>query len=276
MRLFADNAKATLANSINDSTTTIVLNTGEGDRFPSPSDGDFFDLTLTQDGPETSWEIVKVTERDGDTLTCERGQYGTTAQEWEANDKAELRVHAAAVEDFATLGKMLLGVWPASAIKPQTTNGCAALAWDESSTNKVMTPYLAFDPASIEYGQFSFKAPAGLDVSAGFTFILEWMEAGSASSHDVVWQVEAQAQGDGDTVDSAWGSAVTVTDTGTSGTRRFTAETGTVTPGGSWAPGDEIIVRVSRKATDGNDTLNVDAKLLSVTAYAIVASTVEA
>ena len=174
------------------------------------------------------------------------------------------------------LGKVYLGYWPAAAIKPRASNGCAGLAWDESTTNKVMTGYLAFDAAAVEYASFSFKAPTGLDESAGFTAKFEWVEAASATSHDCVWSVEIQAQGDGDTIDSAFGTAVTVTDTGSSGTRRVTSETSTITPGGTWTAGDEIIVRVSRLATSGSDTLDVDAKLIGVTLLATQDSLLEA
>jgi len=275
-RLWADNAKATLASSINDVATTITLKTGEGAKFPSPSGGDYFDITLTQGGVESSWEIARCTARSGDVLTVDRGQYGTTATAWTADDKVELRAHAAAIGGLAQLGKSLLGVWPAAAMKPATTSGSAALAYDESTTNKVMTGHLAFDAASMEYAQFSFKAPNGLDESAGFTAVFEWIEAASATTHDCVWNIEIQAQGDGDTVDSAWGTAVNVTDTGASGIRQFTAETAVITPGGTWTAGDDIIVRVSRKATDAADTLNVDAKLVSVTLYATQVSALEA
>ena len=161
-------------------------------------------------------------------------------------------------------------------MKCATTNGAAPLAWDESTTNKVMTGYLAFDKDAIEYAQFSFRAPSALDESVGLTARFVWKEAGSATAHDCVWQIEAQAQGDTDTIDSAWGTAVTVTDTAASGKRQLSAETAAITPGGTWAAGDEIIVRVSRKATDGADTLDVDAHLIEVVLFATYAVSTEA
>jgi hypothetical protein len=172
-------------------------------------------------------------------------------------------------------GRQVLGCWGAEVIRPQTSNGCASIAWEESSTNKVMTPYLAFDKDAIEYGQFKFRAPAGLDESAGLSARFVWKEASGASAHDCIWQIEMQAQGDGDTIDSAWGTAVTVSDTGSSGTRRITPETGEIEPGGSWAAGDEIQVRVSRKATDGADTLDVDAHLIEVVLFGTYAAATE-
>jgi len=171
-------------------------------------------------------------------------------------------------------GKTYLGFWPAAAIKPSTTNGAAALAFAETTTNDVMYGYLAFDAAAVEYAQFSFKSPRSLEED-GLTAFFEWTEAAGAATHDCVWQIEVQAQGDGDTLDSAWGKAETVVDTGSSGTRRFSSETLPITPGGSWSAGDEIIVRVSRLATSSNDTLNVDAYLIGVTLLGINSSFVE-
>ena len=103
MRLFANNATSSLASGINDSDNTLLLATGEGARFPAPIAGDYFDLTLTQGiGLETSWEIVKVTARSGDTLTVARGQEGTAAAAWAAGAKAELRLTKGAMEEAAT------------------------------------------------------------------------------------------------------------------------------------------------------------------------------
>lgn len=105
MRLFADNATSTLASAIDASVTTITLATGEGAKFPSPSGGDFFDLTLTQALSESSWEIVKVTARTDDTLTVTRGQYGTTAASWASGSRAENRLHKAALNDLSFIDR---------------------------------------------------------------------------------------------------------------------------------------------------------------------------
>jgi len=168
----------------------------------------------------------------------------------------------------------VLGCWPAAALKPTTTSGAATVAWEESTTNKVMTGYMAFDKDTVEYAQFSFRAPSTLDETTYLQACFIWKEASGATSHRCVWQVGAQAQGDGDTIDSAWGVEVSVFDDGTSGTRRITPATA-FTVGGTWAAGDEIIVRVSRKATDIDDTLDVDGHLIEVVLFAIYANSEE-
>ena len=152
---------------------------------------------------------------------------------------------------------------PARAWKEQETSGCASLSSEESSTNKLVTEFLAFDKDAIEYAQVSFRLPKGANHSATLTGEIEWKEASGATAHVCVWQVEMQMQGDGDTIDSSWGTAVTATDTGSSGTRRFIAFTA-VTPAGTPAQRDKLVIRLSRKATDGSDTLDVDAHFIEM------------
>ena len=93
MQLFANNASSTLASAVNAIDNTLVLASGEGARFPAPTGGDYFLLTLTQGvGLESSWEIVKCTSRVADTLTVVRAQEGTTGLVWPVGSKADLRI----------------------------------------------------------------------------------------------------------------------------------------------------------------------------------------
>lgn len=105
-QLFSDNASGKLNAGITASDTSIVLQAGQGAKFPSPTGGDHFKLTLTQPSTETSWEIVTIVGRTTDTLTvgvpgsasanvAGRGVDGTTAASWASGDKAEHRLTAA-------------------------------------------------------------------------------------------------------------------------------------------------------------------------------------
>ena len=71
-----NNAYGVLNASITNSSTTIVLNAGEGARFPTLSTGDYFYATLID--TSNNLEIVKVTARSTDTMTVVRGQDGTS------------------------------------------------------------------------------------------------------------------------------------------------------------------------------------------------------
>jgi len=128
VRLWADNAIATLASGISNSATSIPLATGKGALFPSPSGGDYFMLTLTQAGSETSWETVKVTARSGDTLTAVRGAESTSAASWSSADKAELRITKGLFTDVAISGGTVGGLATAIAVADGGTGGTSAYA----------------------------------------------------------------------------------------------------------------------------------------------------
>ena len=90
--LAANNAYGTLSVSTDVSSTTITLSEGEGARFPSPVGSDFFVVTaFTQDN---TMEIMYCTARDGDVLTVQRAQEGTTAIAFPVGARVENRFTA--------------------------------------------------------------------------------------------------------------------------------------------------------------------------------------
>lgn len=93
-QLFANNAFGVLANAVNGAATTLVLVSEQGAKFPSPTGGDYFMVTLIgldANGAESSWEIVKCSARSTDQLTVLRAQEGTVATSWNAGTRIELR-----------------------------------------------------------------------------------------------------------------------------------------------------------------------------------------
>lgn len=98
-----NNAFGALNAGISNSDTIIVLQAGQGARFPSLSAGDYFYATLID--TSNNLEIVKVTARATDTLTVVRAQDGTTARAYNVNDRFELRPTAALFNEiFAGTG----------------------------------------------------------------------------------------------------------------------------------------------------------------------------
>jgi hypothetical protein len=93
-QLFANNAQSTVASMVGVADTTVQVASGEGALFPTPSGGDYFRVTLTQAGDESSWEILTCTARSGDVLTVTRAQEGTAAATWAVGSKVELRLTA--------------------------------------------------------------------------------------------------------------------------------------------------------------------------------------
>jgi hypothetical protein len=143
--------------------------------------------------------------------------------------------------------------------KPQTTNGCAALAWHESATYRKMTPYLAFaaeggSPADQQYAQTMIDLPPSADASAMIYGTLKWFEDTGGSPNEVVWQIEVQGQGDGDALDSPWSAAVTCTDAGGTGIYRQAAFA-VVLPAGSPVDIDTLVFRLTRLFADAADNL---------------------
>ncbi len=99
--LFTNNALATLSSALSNSATTIVLTTGQGAYFPTPSSPQYFWVSLVNG---TNIEICKCTNNSGDVLTVVRGQQGTTPQAFATNGTTvELRLTASSLTAFAQL-----------------------------------------------------------------------------------------------------------------------------------------------------------------------------
>lgn len=153
---------------------------------------------------------------------------------------------------------------PASGFFPATTTGCAALAQAESTTNKINYKYLAFDGATEEYAWIDIPTPDWWDLST-VTIKFHWVAP--SGTGDVIWGAAGLARSDDDAIDTALGTAVTVTDTVTTALdHQTTSATGAITIGGTPAKGDKLYLRVYRDADAAGDTLNgVDAYLTGIT-----------
>lgn len=96
--LITNNASSILAAGISAVATTISLRAGDGALYPSPGVGEWFPVTLVD--LALNMEIAHCTGRTVDTLTVVRGQEGTTARAWLANDRIDLRITAACWEEL--------------------------------------------------------------------------------------------------------------------------------------------------------------------------------
>jgi len=98
--LYANNAAGTLFAAITNTSTTFTLNGSAASLFPSPSTGQAFYGTFTDAATQTLIEIVLVTSNAAGVLTCTRGQDGTSALSWNANDIFSQRVVRAELQKF--------------------------------------------------------------------------------------------------------------------------------------------------------------------------------
>jgi hypothetical protein len=93
-------AGSSLVLGIEAGTLEIQVQASDADRFPALSyPGDCFFACLVSDAG--NHEYVRATARDGNRITVERGQEGTTAQAFPAGTRFELRVTARAWEMLA-------------------------------------------------------------------------------------------------------------------------------------------------------------------------------
>lgn len=96
--IFANNATGKLGGDITTSSTTLILQTGNGILFPSPTGGNYFPITVVKS--DGTLEIMKCTERTSDILTVTRSQEGTTAKSFSIGDRVSLRITAKSLSDF--------------------------------------------------------------------------------------------------------------------------------------------------------------------------------
>ncbi len=162
----------------------------------------------------------------------------------------------------ADLGKESIWV-PAGAMNPRTTNG-AARGSTEMSTNKNMVVTLDFDASTQEFAQFSIRMPKSWNEST-VTFIPVWSHASTTTNFGVVWGLDAVAISDDDTMDVAFGTAQTSSDTGGTTNDSYQGpESSAITIAGTPAVGDLVMYRIHRDPSDGNDTMAIDARLHGV------------
>lgn len=95
--LFKNNAVGRLAFGISDSATTLVLTEGDGGKFPSPqNENEWFEITVIL--ADLTYEIMRVTSRNLDSLTVMRAQGGTSAKVFPSDTIVENRVTAGFLE----------------------------------------------------------------------------------------------------------------------------------------------------------------------------------
>jgi hypothetical protein len=101
--LYTNNAASALAYGITNTQTTIQVQDGMGNLFPTPTNGDYFYITVTSISVGGQYEIMQCTNNTNDTFTVIRGAEGTTPQFFNIGDNVQLRITAAGM-NFITGG----------------------------------------------------------------------------------------------------------------------------------------------------------------------------
>lgn len=156
-------------------------------------------------------------------------------------------------------------IWiPATAMTPRTTNGSAAAASVETSTNKVMLKTLDFDASTKEYAQFNFPAIKGWDKGTIYARFF-WKHASTSTNFGVTWGLQAVALSDDDAGDTAFGTAQESSDTGGTTSDIYVSPlTAAITVAGTPLSLDLVFAQLYRDPANASDTMAIDAGLLGV------------
>lgn len=140
--LLANNATSRLAGSIDSNVDQVAVQSGDGSKFPNPGENQWFPLTIINS--TGALEIMRVTARNGDLLTVQRGQEGTQPREFVAGDRIELRATAGALaEKFDKSGGTIIG--PVTLTADMTTYRPASPTTGVVFLGNSGTKYLFFD-----------------------------------------------------------------------------------------------------------------------------------
>lgn len=153
---------------------------------------------------------------------------------------------------------------PAAAMRPTSSNGCAAITDVETTAGRPDMQVLDFDASADEHAQFQIAMPKQWNEGT-ITFQVYWCST-ATDTDGVTWGLQGVACSDSDTIDVAYGTAVVVDDAnlGAAEDLCVTAESGAMTIAGSPAAGDMTFFRIFRSVSDSNDTAAEDARLIGV------------
>jgi len=155
-------------------------------------------------------------------------------------------------------------IWvPVTAMYGATTNPPDA-AQVETTALRPDMKVLDFDAGTDQFAQFSVAFPKSWDEGT-VTYQVFWSPA-STNTGDCIFGLQGVACGDSDTIDVAYGTAVTVTDAGigTVEDQQVSSESGAVTIAGSPAVDQQSYFQLYRDANAGGDTFSADARVLGV------------
>ena len=163
---------------------------------------------------------------------------------------------------ISSIGKQTIWI-PAVGMYVRTSNG-AAPGTIETTTNKVMIKTIDFNPTDQEFAQFAIQMPKSWNES---TLICQfvWSHANTVTNYGVSWNVAAVGINNADALDVAFGTAITVSDTGgTNNAIYISDESSAVTVAGTPTAEEYVVFQIARWPADASDTLGIDARLHGV------------
>lgn len=142
------------------------------------------------------------------------------------------------------------------------TSGIPPIETGETATNAINYDYAITDEVVASSFTFSYSPPDGWDAGT-MTYQVVWTSTGTSGG--VAFTLQALATGNDDTLDAAYGTAITVTDTFIASLdTHITAESSALTIGGSPVAGDYVTWKGSRDVAHASDTLDKPALILEL------------
>ena len=162
-----------------------------------------------------------------------------------------------------SVGKHTLWI-PAAAMRPTSSNGCAAITDVETTAGRPDLQILDFDTGADEAAQFQVALPKSWNEST-ITFRVFWTST-ATDTDGVAWGLQGVATANDDTVNVVYGTAVVVTDDNISAAEDclVTAESSAVTIAGSPSTDELCFFRIFRDVSDANDDMTEDARLIGI------------
>jgi len=152
---------------------------------------------------------------------------------------------------------------PVTAMYGATTNPPDA-AQVETTALRPDMKVLDFDASTDQFAQFSVAFPKSWNEGT-ITYQVYWAPA-STNTGNCIFGLQGVSVGDGDTIDVAYGTAITITDAGigTVEDQQVSSVSSAVTIAGSPAVDQQTYFQLFRDANAGGDTFSADARVLGV------------
>lgn len=152
---------------------------------------------------------------------------------------------------------------PAGSIIPRASQGAVPSEY-VTTTYAHNFAVLDYIDGSVTYADFSLVLPSDYD-GGSLTYRVLWT-ANSTSTNSVVWVLRGTTIADDESLDAAFGTAISVIDANKSSAydMNITAESSALTLGGTPAAGKMAFFSIHRDPTNGSDTLAATARLISV------------